>query len=233
MKALSSIGGINVDTLKAMEDQGAATFDRLIAAGFTENQALRQMKDFILNVMHAHEQLGTPIDENTQKLIDMAREQGLLKDDGKDMARTLTSGFADMKAGTEKLVGSIGLMVKALGADVPEAVQDAIDALSKIPTTIEVGVDVVYNDPGHTPDISGATGGSFDGPSFANGGVGNFGSGTLAMLHGREAIIPLDRMGGGGASSRQEINVYLGEEVIARAAARGMPSVLDVYGATR
>jgi hypothetical protein len=230
MKALSSIGGLNVDTLKAMEEQGAQTFDRLIAAGFSENQALLQMKDFILNVMHAHEQLGTPIDENTQKLIDMAREQGLLKDDGKDMARTLTSGFADMKAGTEKLVGSIGLMVKALGADVPEAVQDAIDALSKIPTTIEVGVDVVYSDPGFTPNGGDYAQGA---PSFANGGVGDFGSGTLAMLHGKEAIIPLDRMGSSGATSRQEINVYLGEEVIARAAARGMPSVLDVYGATR
>jgi hypothetical protein len=183
-------------------------------------------------VMEAHAQLGVPIDENTQKLIDMAQEQGILKDDGKDMAKTLTSGFADMKAGTEKLVGSIGLMVKALGADVPAAVQEAIDALAQIPTTIEVGVDVVYNDPGHTPDINGATVGGFDGPSLARGGVGDFGSGTLAMLHGKEAIIPLDRLTSGGGG-RQEINIYLGEEVIARAAARGMPSVLEVYGATR
>lgn len=43
-------------------------------------------------------------------------------------------------------------------------------------------------------------------PQFANGGIGDFGDGTLIEAHGKEAIIPLDRAGGFGGTNIFYVN---------------------------
>lgn len=180
MLGLSQIGGLNADTLAAMESQGQRTFDRLIDSGFTENEALSTMSDFLLSVIDAHEQLGIPIDENTAKLIDMADQYGLLKKDGKSMTDILEQGFHTLSEAINRLIETMGGM--------PLVIDDVADSLSRLPSALPnpfegwqvPNVDVPAGD---TPQTM---------PSFANGtdGAAYFGSGTLAMLHGWERVIP-------------------------------------------
>jgi len=68
----------------------------------------------------------------------------------------------------------------------------------------------------------------FSGLKMAEGGIVN--SPTIAMIGeaGPEAVIPLDRMGGGMMGGNQQIYVQLDGRTIAESAVRNMPSVLRV-----
>jgi hypothetical protein len=224
MRALASIGGLNSETLAAMEAQGLQTFERLKEAGFSENQALQQMKDFLLNVVQAHTDLKIPLGANTEQLYEMARAQGILKDEGKSTNEILTESFRELK-------DAVYLVAQALGADVPAAANEARRAIDGIPNTVDVNVN--YHANGYPGDGGSADGGGVDGYAKGTGGFRNFGSGTLAMLHGWEAVIPMNQLRGSTGGEGVQINVWLNDDLIGRAAARGLPAMLDVYGATR
>jgi TP901 family phage tail tape measure protein len=137
--ALSHLNGLNAATLADLESQGLQTYDRLREAGFSEVDALSEIDDWLETIIKAHKDLGIPIDENTQKLIDLADQHGLIGDEAMSMNDILIEGFS--------------ALIEAVGGKLPEAFKkfrdagvaaaaDVADAIDDIPTSKRVNIEV-------------------------------------------------------------------------------------------
>jgi hypothetical protein len=123
--AMSTIGALNAETFADLNAQAQETFDQLIARGFTSNEALAAMSKYLYAARDAHQRLGLPIDENTQRLIEQAEEAGLLEKQGESLVDVLKTGF--------------GEIIRLLGGDLPEAWQRSTGAMQ---ATMPVARDV-------------------------------------------------------------------------------------------
>lgn len=199
LTGLADAGYMDIATFTQMGQAGQVLFDQMIAGGMDSADAIKAMAPSIQAAYSLAQQLGIPLTEDWQHLKDIAEQNGItFKTD------PMTEMLEVLKA-----------IAIVLGADIPAAADKAGKSIGAIGGG--GGGVAVSTGAGGTTYVPGPANGRM--PSYAggSGGVQNFGTGTLAMLHGREGVYTEDQvasMSGGDLQSevadlRRDINSTL------------------------
>jgi len=118
LDALANTGSLTQQSFQDAANQTKNYYNSLMKAGLDSNQALAQMAPTLERLAFLQKEHGLKVDKTTQSLIDMAKEQGLIEDEQMSMQETMMAGF--------------GMLLDALGVDIPEAMQKSVDKMREL-----------------------------------------------------------------------------------------------------
>jgi TP901 family phage tail tape measure protein len=172
-------------------------------SGVEINAQMRGMGPSINEFVKDAKKAGVEVPESMRSIIQHAIDAGeVFDEDGKKITNmsqlgltfgtTMETTMTKVGQATDRLVLVLEDLAKFLKDKLPAAAKTGAEGVNRELDKIEdVEVDVNVNPPSGLPDKNAPTG-EPQVPGFAtgSGGVMDFGAGTLAMLHGREAVIP-------------------------------------------
>lgn len=164
LEALASIGPPSVETWQASLAEVVNQYNQIVAAGGNHQMALASIAPMLSTIVQIAQQYGLQIDENTQKLIDEARQNGLLQDQQLSMQNIMIEGFA--------------AIIEALGGEIPRAWEKVLAKIDEANNRTRQWGDTLRG----IGDVLG----NYKFPVV--GGGGNKGGGNFGAQHGIAAI---------------------------------------------
>lgn len=187
---MSNLGLLNQDIFTGMTEQIAAGAAALQEQGVTGPALYAAMQPDLQKIWELQQDFGLAVDESTQKLLNEAMAAGAVGEQHRSNADQMADSL-------QHIADVFELVALRLGVT-----QQQLDALNG--KTVDVTVNTTYQSTGTPPPDSG---GYLDESryGFAEGsnGLQNFGAGTVATLHGEEAVLTKTQLNrlvtGGGA----------------------------------
>jgi len=139
--ALANADFLNIDQFRAAERASATLFDELIAGGADTRTSLTAIAPTIQAAISAAEQFGIPLSEDTQRLKDLAEQNGItFKTDPQQAMLDVLTAIAEV-----------------LGADIPASALAAQNAITGMQDQIQENSEIPGIDPfGPTAGVGGA-----------------------------------------------------------------------------
>jgi len=151
LAGLANAGFLTKDAFNALQIQGLSAFDQLTAAGLTEAEALQQMAPLLQNMIDAANRYGFAIDQDTQNLIDQAKEAGIAfsTDPLIVMADAITL-IAELLGASEEQLASLGKTAVTAGGDITESLGNAGETVGDTIDDIGTGGEESFKDLGES-----------------------------------------------------------------------------------
>lgn len=136
MSALNQLGLLNQKTFSDMQKSMSSQFDIIIGKGGASRKELAAMKPELLQLAMLSEKYGLTLDPNIQRLIDLAKKQGIITEN--DFAPTLEESMVDLNATLKSLQETLALFLGTMQA---------------IPSQINTTVTTNYETTGEPPPL--------------------------------------------------------------------------------
>lgn len=128
VEAVGNLGLLTAGQFDTFGDRVDKAFTKLTDQGLTSKEALATLAPQLQQLQDFSEQYGFVLDENTQKLVDQAKEQGLVAEKGLTTEDILIKGF-------DRMIETLNALIEAMGG-VPVAFDEWADTADDTTDTV-------------------------------------------------------------------------------------------------